>query len=720
MSYTIGPKRVVRNPITGEEIVYEKNGQQQQKSGTLSIEEKVKSLLLAEKPKEATSSIGKSTQTNQNKSEFMSQISSSRAGQNSSLIVHQDNSTIPMLNFSDLVSEDRSINNDNKLNEKIDYKQELANLVEKQAILNQFKHQNPLVNPTMLENSARPKSSYRYGYVNQDQGALDSPILRFQQQQQQQQDKNSIKTVSPLVSNLEAPRLANESTVLKQQVENNKSETTSRIFESMQLPKPLVEKKESIYKIQRVADLEKLWLESGGMTPLPRDSRANDEEKTKFLKEKMVVDTIVTDQLSKFPLSNEISGTPLKTIYTSRGNRHTIMDNHLRPVSSLSENQLSKKCKFSCRIRSPSGKLALRELFGLVFLYDGSVTIYEFRLLCGAYVTGMGSGNTSKKTTALPFLQRKVYNHAFGRRKGQQIGIWDLFKGSIIYFPNNLAGNDSALPETARNMDYVEIEVTDVDELEKENLLMSVELSQPNKLPHELSQNALDIKQRIKQPYSDLELNDKKILASVRIYMRKQIESRSVEVYMGLAKLLKGKSRQNSYGKFGYVSLNQLHEALVEYNVQIHSEDLNIAWQVLDQDMTGYLSHYTLLRSLFGEMNPVRHGQFRTLVRKLDTQKTGFIQTNEIYKYYRMAKHPRVLSGAMKEEDLKKNFLSCFELLMPSQIPEFFELSTSTDTKSPIISYEQFEEYYNGLSIVVDTDDDFAKILKNSWNLVQF
>lgn len=33
------------------------------------------------------------------------------------------------------------------------------------------------------------------------------------------------------------------------------------------------------------------------------------------------------------------------------------------------------------------------------------------------------------------------------------------------------------------------------------------------------------------------------------------------------------------------------------------------------------------------------------------------------------------------------------------------------------ITYGEFESYYEGLSVGVDRDDDFANILKNSWNI---
>ena len=33
------------------------------------------------------------------------------------------------------------------------------------------------------------------------------------------------------------------------------------------------------------------------------------------------------------------------------------------------------------------------------------------------------------------------------------------------------------------------------------------------------------------------------------------------------------------------------------------------------------------------------------------------------------------------------------------------------------VSYAEFEEYYEGLSVAVTSDDDFINILKNAWSV---
>jgi Ca2+-binding EF-hand superfamily protein len=470
-----------------------------------------------------------------------------------------------------------------------------------------------------------------------------------------------------------------------------------------------------------VADLEKLWLQNGEITNRLKEnnngvpSKQNEAlDKSKLLNEKLVIDKVLTDQLSNFSLNNEDelnthrSNVNLKTIYTSRGNRIISNDNHLRPASSLSENVLSKRCKFNCRIKSPNGKLALRDLFGILFLHDGSMTIYELHT----------NSAFAKKANALPFLNRKVYTHAFGRRRGQQIDIWDVFNGAVIYLQNNTNEKSSKVPSSLREPEFLEIELYGVDEQEKENLLISDELQKPKNSQLDMNENIEFIRRKVRQPHNEIDSNDLKIINSVRKFMCKQIEKRSVEVYLGLSSYLKDVANRNGNSKTGLITEQDFHNALFEYNIQMHSEDLDIVWQVLDCDGCGYLSYYSLMRAYFGEMNSNRHSVFRTLVNKLDTQKIGYIQINAIKKFFKAALHPKVKSGDLTEDEMFNKFLRLFELLEPTKLENLNEISAYMDIKTKLISYEQFEEYYNGLSIEVENDADFIQILKNSWNLV--
>ncbi len=546
-------------------------------------------------------------------------------------------------------------------------------------IQNKLRETNPIVSPALQQASARPQSSYRYGFQSSNDH-LDSPILAYQQSKLT--DVQLFSKPTPA-----APR------------DITKPTDSDLILAT--LSKPLSEKKNSIYTVERVADLERLWINSSAITERTR-LRQDNQDRVNENKQNLLVETILTDQLCD-PFNKEAQDLPMRTIYTARGNRFNLVDSRHASHSSLvpsnlTENVLSKRVKFNCRILSPDGKLALRDLFGILFLCDSSLTIYEFRLLCGAYFTQM-SGGSGQKANAMPFVQRQKYTHAAGRRKGVNIDVWDLFKGNILYLEHEGT--------------LLEFQITEVDEKEKEEVLVAIELHNKSLSQAEIDQNVSYIRQRLARPLTEIEVNDARILQNVRRFVGEQINERTVEVYMGLMRELKRRGRNSK----GLVSKEDLYSAFQAMRVSMHCEDLRIAWEVLDLEGTGLLSYYRVVQEFIGGMSCERQRAFRSLVQKLDTQKTGFVQINDIYKYYKAARHPKVRSGEITENEMYERLLGCFEIEnMAKNEDYFYRLSKTQDTKSQLIRYEELESYYNGLSLAVADDKDFSQILKNSWN----
>lgn len=54
---------------------------------------------------------------------------------------------------------------------------------------------------------------------------------------------------------------------------------------------------------------------------------------------------------------------------------------------------------------------------------------------------------------------------------------------------------------------------------------------------------------------------------------------------------------------------------------------------------------------------------------------------------------------------------------MEEQILEMFLASFEDTTAKGQVTFREFEEYYEGLSIGIESDLDFINILKNAWNV---
>jgi hypothetical protein len=536
---------------------------------------------------------------------------------------------IPLLNFGDLLS-DRN--------------------VDKKPVLN---------NNERIQNSARPKSSYRRGY---DQGPLESPIMHYQTAMQLQ------------AKTCQQPAV-----------------TTSELSHKSQLDAPRFEKAEQIqkpqtFKVDRLDDLQLVLANPSGSASNTIDQSqpaigtpiGQDQDKNRSLKENLVLDALMTDQLSRFVLSEpeqeQRHEQPIRKMH------NTVV----RPRTT--ENILSKRIKFNCRLRTSDGKNALRELFGFLFLHDGSLTIYEFRQFCGSQFSGIGSGNFSKKANALPFLPRKTYTHSGGRRAGKKIDVEDIFVGSTLYI-----------------VDGVDVEITDVDQNEKEKLIVDGEMSEPV---------LADLRRKINLNFTDIEVVDQKKILSVQMHMRAQLKNRAIKVYSNLGNDLRRLSAKTAGSM---LDRSQFHTALNQYKLQIHDDDLDIVWQVLDLNNTGCVNYYRLIRAFLGEMNQYKHGVFRELMHKLDTQKSGHFHVTDVYKFFKAKSHPFVRSGQIDENEVFEQFLSAFEFIKPNTMKTYATFQANSNTL--LIDYEQFENFYNGLSLIVNSDKDFVCILKNSWSL---
>ncbi|XP_067946012.1 calcyphosin-2-like isoform X2 [Watersipora subatra] len=86
---------------------------------------------------------------------------------------------------------------------------------------------------------------------------------------------------------------------------------------------------------------------------------------------------------------------------------------------------------------------------------------------------------------------------------------------------------------------------------------------------------------------------------------------------------------------------------------------------------------------------------------KMDPQRAGVVSFPSMRKFFNAAKHPWVKSGQLSEIGLTEQFLA----------------SWSHCVTLEQISYLEFEEYYEGLSIGIESDDEFINILKNCWGL---
>jgi Ca2+-binding EF-hand superfamily protein len=107
-------------------------------------------------------------------------------------------------------------------------------------------------------------------------------------------------------------------------------------------------------------------------------------------------------------------------------------------------------------------------------------------------------------------------------------------------------------------------------------------------------------------------------------------------------------------------------------------------------------------------MNTFRKNFVRKAFTKLDRNGNGIIEVDDIKGVYNAKNHPDVKLGKKTEDEVLSDFLDTFELHYSMSHP---------NSKDKKITFDEFIEYYNNVSMSIEDDRYFELMMTNAWNL---
>uniref|UniRef100_A0A8D1Q717 Calcyphosine 2 n=1 Tax=Sus scrofa TaxID=9823 RepID=A0A8D1Q717_PIG len=194
------------------------------------------------------------------------------------------------------------------------------------------------------------------------------------------------------------------------------------------------------------------------------------------------------------------------------------------------------------------------------------------------------------------------------------------------------------------------------------------------------------------------EANDRLVFKAIQDVLKEQLRKRGVRILTGLGKYLQQLDKKRN----GLLEKADFKQALEVFHLEVSENDFESLWLILNGNGDGKVDYGEFRRAVVGEMNEYRKSFVRKAFMKLDFNKTGTVSITDIRKCYCAKKHPQVISGHSTEEEIKSSFL---ETLKDACI------------KSDEVSYGEFEDYYEGLSIGIIDDEDFVNILRTPWGI---
>ncbi|XP_045728903.1 calcyphosin-2 [Mirounga angustirostris] len=468
----------------------------------------------------------------------------------------------------------------------------------------------------------------------------------------------------------------------KQYSQRNAEKTKSKI--TQQCPRNKIDDKcvkgeEAI--VDGLTTLDRKALLQQGYADIPynaqRSMRKSDAEIVAAERKKQTVaEQVMVDHLSRAVISDPEQNLtaerqesarifPDSKIAPLRFRKRTLHETKIRTHSTLTENMLSHKVQFDGRIISRNGHDACRELVGFFFAHDQSLTIYEYRQF------------GKNRTNVLPFIQKNIYSHQCGRRKGKHYQLGDFYVGANLTF---LSSDHPRLPESIKENTLLILRITNIDQIALDSLNYRTD-----SVEHE-------------DDTTSQETNDRLVLKAIQDVLKEQLHKRGVRILTGLGKYLQQLDKEGN----GLLDKADLKQTLQVFHLELSENDFESVWQILNGNGSGKVDYGEFKRAIIGEMNEYRKSFVRKAFMKLDFNKTGCVPIIDIKKCYCAKKHPQVISGLSTEEEIKLSFL---------------ETLKDACSKSDEVSYGEFEDYYEGLSIGIVNDEDFVNIVRTPWGI---
>jgi|UniRef100_A0A7S4FUE6 peptidylprolyl isomerase len=141
---------------------------------------------------------------------------------------------------------------------------------------------------------------------------------------------------------------------------------------------------------------------------------------------------------------------------------------------------------------------------------------------------------------------------------------------------------------------------------------------------------------------------------------------------------------------------------LRKFGLPLSAQEEDQLMAAFDTQGDGLVSLKEFFQTIRGPMNSRRTAIVDQAFAALDKDGSGVCDLNDLRGTYDASRHPQVIAGRATEKDILDQFLRTFD---------------SQTNPDGTVTYDEFHEYYNGLSGMIDNDDYFESMVIAAWNL---
>lgn len=150
------------------------------------------------------------------------------------------------------------------------------------------------------------------------------------------------------------------------------------------------------------------------------------------------------------------------------------------------------------------------------------------------------------------------------------------------------------------------------------------------------------------------------------------------------------------------LDMSEFKKGLHDYGADVDKYEIEEMFQAFDKDGSGTIDFDEFLVALRPPLSRRRTDLIRKAFNKLDKTKDGVVTVEDLKGVYDVRFHKKFKSGEYTEDDVYREFLTSFD--------------TPGDADG-VITWEEFLNYYVGVSSSIDQDAYFDLMMRNAWKL---
>ena len=166
------------------------------------------------------------------------------------------------------------------------------------------------------------------------------------------------------------------------------------------------------------------------------------------------------------------------------------------------------------------------------------------------------------------------------------------------------------------------------------------------------------------------------------------------------------KNLRNKQSNNSGISLDDLYSIFQEMRINISLNDLSVLFNILNGNENKIISSDQLISLIKGNLDERRKLYIIGIFANLDTEKKGEVTISFLKSKYNAKNHPDVLNGTKSQEEAFEQFYYSLDL--------YCDLNGIQ--KNGSLSFENFVDYYSGVSSCIPDDVYFEDMLNGVWN----